>query len=133
MPDIEPIHPSSGWRSASPYSPAVRAGGFLFVSGHVPVDPLTGFTVGEDIRAQTRQTLDNIRRTLEAAGVGPDRIVKTTVFLTNIADFAAMNAVYREFFAGALPARSTVEVSALGRPEFRVEIEAVALVGEPGT
>ncbi len=126
MSEIEEIN-AGGWRSKAPYSPAVKAGGFIFVAGHVPVDPISGATVGEDVETQTRQTIENIRRTLAAAGVGLERIVKTTVFVTSMDEFWEMNEVYREFFKDPLPARSAVEVTRLARPEFKVEIEAVAL------
>jgi 2-iminobutanoate/2-iminopropanoate deaminase len=127
--DLEPIVPTDAHRSGSPYSPAVRAGEFVFVSGCVPLDFETGRLAGVEIRHQTRTVLENISRILAAAGTDRDRIAKTTVFLTDIADFQEMNEVYREFFGAHFPARSTVEVAALGRPEFRVEIEVVAFVG----
>lgn len=127
---IEAVVPAGTFRSGAPYSPAIRAGAFVFASGHVPTDPRTGDVVGDDIATQTRQTLENLARTLQAAGVDLDRVVKTTVFLTRIADFAGMNAVYREYFQEPLPARSTVEVSALGKPQFLVEIEATAMLPE---
>lgn len=130
MSEIEPIIPPNAYRSGSPFAPAVRAGAFVFVSGCVPVDFETGRLAGTDIRQQTEAVLENIARTLSAAGAGANMVAKTTVFLTDIADFADMNEVYREFFGSHQPARSTVEVAALGRPEFRVEIEAIAFMGQ---
>lgn len=127
---LEAVVPPNTVRSGSPYSPAIRAGGFVFASGHVPTDPATGNTVGQDIATQTRQVIANLMRTLEAGGASLDRVVKTTVFLTRIQDFQGMNAVYREYFAEPQPARSTVEVSALGKPDYLVEIEATALLAE---
>ena len=128
MPDLEAILSPGELSNRFPYSPALRAGGFVFVSGHVPIDPSDGSSVGDDIATQTRQVLENVRRTMEAGGSQLNRVVKTTVFLTHIADFQEMNRVYREFFREPLPARSTVEVSALAKPEYRIEIEAVALL-----
>lgn len=122
---MEFVIPQTGHRSGSPYSPAVRAGDLLFVSGCVPVDA-AGRLAGSKIREQTTAVLENIARVLEAAGVGIDAVAKTTVFLTDINDVAAMNDVYREFFGSHLPARSTVQVAALARSEYRIEIEAIA-------
>ena len=123
----EVIRPPGAGSSALPFSPAIRANGFVFVSGQVAQNPETGALVGAgDIRAQTRQALSNVRRVLEAAGSGMDKLVKVTVFLTDIGEFAAMNEAYRELVPEPYPARSTVEAE-LARPEFLVEIEAVAL------
>jgi 2-iminobutanoate/2-iminopropanoate deaminase len=125
MTDIRPVRPE-GWTSLAPYSPVVVAGDTVYVSGQVPIDPRTGETVGDDIATQTRRTLANVVEALAAVGCERDRIVKLNVYLTDIAEFPAMNEVYRAFFDEYLPARSTVEVSALGRPDFRIEIDAVA-------
>jgi 2-iminobutanoate/2-iminopropanoate deaminase len=123
----EAIRPSGARSSALPFSPAIRANGFVFVSGQVAQDPETGGLVGSgDVRAQTRQALANVGRILESAGSGMDKLVKMTVFLSDIGEFAAMNEVYREVVPEPHPARSTVE-AALARPEFLVEIEAVAI------
>lgn len=113
--------------STLPFSPGLIAGPFVFISGQVGVDPATGRLAGPDVQAQTRQTLENVRTLLAQAGLTLADVVKTTVFLTRIEDFAAMNAVYREFFSEPLPTRSTVGVAALARPELVVEIEAIAL------
>lgn len=111
-----------------PLSKAVKANGFLFVSGAVGTDPDTGAVAGPDIESQTRQTLENIKSTLESLGSSMEKVVKSTVFLTNIEDFARMNQVYATFFPKeAPPARSTVAVAALARPELIVEIEVIAL------
>jgi len=98
----------------------------LFTSGAVGTD--ADGKVPADIRAQTRNTLENLKAVLLAAGSGPEHVLKSTVFLTDMNDFAAMNEVYRTFFTGALPARSTVAVAALARPDLHVEIEMVAHV-----
>jgi 2-iminobutanoate/2-iminopropanoate deaminase len=108
-----------------PYSQAIRAGDFLFVSGQIPLDPATGAVVEGDVRAQTTRVLENLRGVLAAAGVSFDRVVKTTVFLTDMTDFPAMNDVYATFFTAPAPARATVQVGRLPK-DVRVEIEAVA-------
>jgi 2-iminobutanoate/2-iminopropanoate deaminase len=112
--------------AVGPYSQAVKAGGLLFCSGQIPLDPATGALAGEDIVTQTQRVLDNLRAVLEAAGSGLDRVVKTTVYLRDLGDFAAMNEVYGRCFSQEPPARATVEVAALPKGA-RVEIEAVAL------
>lgn len=109
-----------------PYSQAVAAGGLLFVSGQLPLDPVTGAFTADDAAGQTKQSLQNIAAILEAAGTDLEHVVKTTVFLQSMEDFAAMNAVYGEFFNGAvLPARAAVEVAKLPKGAL-VEIECVA-------
>ena len=110
-----------------PYSAGIRAGNFVFTAGQIPVDPATG-TMPETIEEQTRQSLTNVKAILEAAGTDMAHVVKTTVFLQDMGDFAAMNGVYAEFFTGDCPARSAVEVARLPK-NARVEIEAVALIG----
>ncbi len=109
-----------------PYSQAVKAGSTIYVSGQLPIDPATGAFAGEDVKAQTRQSLTNIRNILESAGAGMDSVVKTTVLLADIADFGAMNEVYAEFFSAPYPARAAFQVAALPKAA-RVEIEAVAV------
>lgn len=116
------------YRSGSPYSPAIRVGSTVFVSGCVPIDRMTGALVEGDIRVQTAAVLSNIEAILAAAGADLRRVVKTTVFLTDFGDFAGMNEVYRSVFREPFPARSTVEVRALAHPAFRVEIEAIAVL-----
>ncbi len=108
-----------------PYSAAVQMGTVVFCSGQTPLDPVTGQLAGDDVPTQTRQALANLSAVLEAAGTGLDSIVKTTVFLTDMADFAEMNEVYAEHFSKPYPARSTVAVRALPLG-CRVEIEAIA-------
>ncbi len=108
-----------------PYSAAIHAGSFIFTSGQLPVDPVTG-AMPETIEEQTRQSLNNVKAVLEAGGVDMAHVIKTTVFLQSMGDFAAMNGVYSEFFSGAYPARSAVEVACLPKGA-KVEIEAVAL------
>lgn len=111
-----------------PYSQGtVAPGGLLFTAGQIPINPATGDLVAGDIRAQTRQVLENLRAILEAGGSDLPSVVKTTVFLKDLEDFAAMNEVFGEFFPQAPPARSTVEVSRLPR-DVRVEIEAIGVV-----
>lgn len=110
-----------------PYSQAIRAGGLVFVSGQIPLDPETGQVVAGGIAAQTERSLASLRAVLEAAGSSLTRVVKTTVFLTDLADFAEVNAVYARYFPQAPPARATVQVAALPRG-VGIEIEAVALV-----
>ena len=110
-----------------PYSQAVQAGNTVYVSGQLPIDPANGAFAGEDIRAQTRQSLTNIRSILEAVGADMSKVVKTTVLLKNIADFAAMNEVYAEFFAAPYPARAAFQVAALPKDAL-VEIECVAVI-----
>jgi 2-iminobutanoate/2-iminopropanoate deaminase len=112
-----------------PYSQAVKAGGFVFASGQIPTDPLTGSFVSGGISEQTEQVLKNLTAVLEAAGSSLDRVVKTTVFLADMKDFAAMNEVYSRFFASEPPARATVAAAGLPR-DARVEIEVVALCSE---
>lgn len=120
------VFPSGRPRPASPYSPGVRFGNLVFTSGQVGAD--AAGRVPADIRAQTQHCLDNLRAVLEAAGTDMAHALKATVFLTDIKDFTAMNDVYRAAFPGDLPARSTVAVAALARPELKVEIELVAAI-----
>jgi len=112
-----------------PYSQAIRANGFVFASGQIPIDPNTGEFVTGGIREQTEQVLKNLSELLKAAGSGLEQVVKTTVFLADMKEFAAMNEVYATFFTGAPPARSTVAAAGLPR-DARGEIEAVALLLE---
>ena len=109
-----------------PYSQAVKANGLIFASGQIPIDPQTGQFVAGGIAEQTEQVLKNLAAVLEAAGSGLNRIVKTTVFLADMQEFAAMNEVYGKFFKELTPARATVEAARLPR-DARVEIDAIAL------
>jgi 2-iminobutanoate/2-iminopropanoate deaminase len=113
-------------RAIGPYSSALRAGPLLFVSGQVPFDPATGAMVGSDIAAQTRRVLDNIGALLKAGGLTHADVVRTTVFLADMDDFAAMNDVYRRYFSEPYPARSTIQAARLPR-DARIEIDAIAL------
>ncbi|MBC5737811.1 RidA family protein [Lawsonibacter faecis] len=108
-----------------PYSQAVKAGGFLYVSGQLPLDPATGAFAGDDIASQTRQSLTNIKAIVDAAGMTLTDVVRVGVFLKDMNDFAAMNAVYGEFFTENCPARAAVEVARLPKDAL-VEIECVA-------
>jgi 2-iminobutanoate/2-iminopropanoate deaminase len=116
-------------QAIGPYSQAVVAGGMVFASGQVGFDPATGEFVAGGVREQTEQALRNLSKVLEAAGSGLERVVKATVYLADMDDFAAMNEVYARFFADAPPARSTVQAARLPR-DARVEIDVVALAGE---
>jgi 2-iminobutanoate/2-iminopropanoate deaminase len=109
-----------------PYSQAIKANGFVFVSGQIPIDPATGEFVDGGIREQTEQVLKNVSAVLQASGSSLDQVVKTTVFLADMQDFPAMNEVYGAFFRESPPARATVVAAGLPR-NARVEIEAVAV------
>lgn len=113
-------------QAIGPYSQAIKAGGFVFTSGQIAIDPATQQVVAGDVAAQTERVLRNLSEILEAAGSGLGKVVRSTVFLKNMDDFAAMNAVYGKYFSSAPPARSTVEVARLPR-EVLVEIDVVAL------
>ena len=109
-----------------PYSQGIKAGKTIYVSGQIPIDPATGEFAGQDIETQTRQSLTNIKNILKEAGADMSDIVKTTVLLNDIADFAAMNKVYAEFFTEPYPARAAFQVAAIPKGAL-VEIEAVAV------
>jgi 2-iminobutanoate/2-iminopropanoate deaminase len=113
-------------KAIGPYSQAIRAGDLIFVSEQVPLDPTTGMIQG-DISTQTRQSLENIREILAAAGASLSDVVKTTVFLKNLDDFNSMNTVYQRYFTGDAPARSTIEVSRIPRGAL-IEIETIATI-----
>ncbi len=115
-------------KPAGPYSPAVAFERLVFVSGQAAKDPATGRLVGPDIETQTEQVLKNIASILEAAGSSLGHVLRCGVFLTDISDFAAMNAVYARVFASNRPARTTMQVSALPSPGLRVEIDAIAYI-----
>ena len=122
---IERIFPPGVAAPRGPYSPAVRAGDFIFVSGQVPVDPATQQVVSGDIRRETRQTLDNVKSVLEGCGATLLDVVKCCVYLADGTDFAGMNEVYAEFFGEAKPARSTVACR-FAIPGIKIEIDAIA-------
>jgi len=114
-----------GPKPIGPYSQAIRANGFLYVSGQVALDPKTGELLGSDVAQQTQRTLENVKGILEAAGSNLHHVVKTTVFLKDMNDFAAMNETYAKYFPSAPPARSTVQVARLPKDAL-VEIEVIA-------
>lgn len=119
------IHSANAPQAIGPYSQAIRVGEFVFCAGQTPMEPATGILVEGGIEAQTRRALQNLAAVLEAAGTSLSRVVKTTVFLLDMNDFAKMNAVYAEFFPADPPARSTVQVARLPK-DARVEIEVIA-------
>ena len=123
----QPVETDAAPAAIGPYAQAVRAGPWLFVSGQLGLDPKTGDLVAEDAPAQARQALHNLGVILQAAGAEPSDVVKTTVYLAHLGEFAAVNAVYGEFFGKWRPARATVEVARLPK-EARVEIDAVAVL-----
>ena len=114
-----------GPKPIGPYSQAIKANGFIFLAGQVALDPKSGELVGSDIRQQTERALENIKGILEAAGVNLHHVIKTTVFLKDMNDFAGMNEIYARYFTAAPPARSTVQVSRLPKDAL-VEIEVIA-------
>jgi 2-iminobutanoate/2-iminopropanoate deaminase len=111
-----------------PYSQAIRAGGFLFVSGQIPLDPATGALVDGDVTAQTHRVLRNLGAILTAAGTSFEHVVKTTVYLADMSEFAAMNEVYGSYFPAPAPARATIQAARLPR-DVRVEIDLIANLG----
>lgn len=108
-----------------PYSQAIQANGFVFVSGQIPIDPATGAFAGEDIVSQTHQCLKNVREILRQAGADMENVVRADVYLKNISDFAAMNEVYAQYFGDVCPARAAVQVAAIPKDAL-VEIEVIA-------
>jgi 2-iminobutanoate/2-iminopropanoate deaminase len=123
---IDIIHTDAAPGVVGPYSQAVRANGFIFTAGQIALDPVSGKMVGDTVEEQTRRVLENLRLVLEAGGSGMHKVVKTTVFLTDMAQFARMNAVYAEYFPTVHPARSTLPMASLPLGGL-VEIECVAL------
>jgi len=121
------IHTDRAPEAIGPYSQAIQAGDFLFLSGQIPLDPKTGELVKGDIRNQTRQVLENIRGVLESQSSGMKDVVKVTIFLKDIGNFNRVNEVYATYFPSSPPARSTVEVAKLPR-DADIEIEMIALV-----
>ncbi len=124
---IEIVATDRGPKAIGPYSQAVRANGFVFLSGQIPLDPKTQQVVEGDVAVQTERVLENLKGVVEAAGSSMQRVVKTTVFLADMNDFSAMNEVYSRYFVNHPPARSTVEVSKLPK-SVRVEIDLIALL-----
>lgn len=119
-----PITAAQGAPPAGPYTPALRWGDLLFVSGQVGVDPATGEPVAGDFGAEVRRVLDNVKTLVEAGGSAMDKVLKVTVYLTDMACFAEMNAIYEEYFPEPRPARSTVQAGLA--KQFRVEIDVIA-------
>ncbi len=114
-------------KAIGPYSQAIQAGNFLFLSGQIPIDPKTGESVKGDIRQQARQVLENIKGVLESQKLGMENVIKVTIFLKDIGNFNQVNEVYATYFPSSPPARSTVEVAKLPR-DAGIEIEAIALI-----
>ena len=123
---IETIATENAPRALGPYSQALRAGGFIFCSGQIPIDPATGAVEAATVEEQTRQAVKNLASVLEKAGSSLAKVVKTTVFIKDMDDFAALNGVYAEMFGETKPARSCVEVARLPK-DVKVEIECIAL------
>lgn len=115
--------------AAGPYSQAVKAGDFLFLSGQLPLSPQTGNIIGNDIETQTRQSIENMRSILSSVGGSLTNVVKTTVFLKDLRHFSQMNQIYQEYFSKNAPARSCVEASRLPKDAL-IEIEAIAIIKE---
>ena len=113
-------------KALGPYSQAIRANGFVFCSGQIPIDPAAGAVVATTVEDQTRQAITNLRQVLEAAGSGLGKVVKTTVFISDMNDFAAVNGVYAELFGDTKPARSCVQAARLPK-DVKIEIEAIAV------
>jgi len=126
MVEKEIIFTKSAPAAIGPYSQAVKAGGLVFVSGQIGMDPSSGKMVESGIKGETKQVLENLKAILEAAGSSLGEVVKTTVFIVDMNDFAEMNAIYSQYFTKDLPARATVEVSTLAKGA-KVEIEAIAI------
>jgi 2-iminobutanoate/2-iminopropanoate deaminase len=122
----EVIATANAPKAIGPYEQAIKVGEFVYISGQIPLDPKTGNLVEGDIKVQTRRVMENLKAILEAAGSSLERVVKATVFLKSIGDFAAMNEIYAEYLGAAKPARSTVAVADLPRGAL-VEIDLIAL------
>ena len=114
-------------KAIGPYSQAIQAGNFLFLSGQIPLDPKTGELVKGDIRQQTQQVLENIKGVMESQGLGMEDVVKVTIFLKDIGNFNQVNEIYSTYFPSSPPARSTVEVAKLPK-DADIEIEAIAVI-----
>lgn len=127
MAGLRSIRTDRAPEAIGPYSQAIVAGNLVFTAGQIPLDPATGELVQGDVAAQTERVIENLRAILEAAGSSLTKVVKTTVFLADMNDFAAMNEVYARYFGDHRPARSTVQAARLPR-DVRVEIEAVAVL-----
>ena len=126
---IQTVSTEKAPKALGPYSQALRAGGFIWCSGQIPINPATNSIEATTIEDQTRQSITNLKNVLEAAGSSLANVVKTTVFIKDMNDFAALNGVYAEMFGDTKPARSCVEVARLPK-DVKVEIECVAAAGE---
>ena len=122
----EAVHTDRAPNPIGPYSQGIRANGFIFLSGQVALDPKSGELISGDVRQQTERTLENLKGVLEAAGANLNHVVKVTIFLKNMGDFAGMNEIYARYFPKLPPARSTVEVARLPKDAL-VEIELIAV------
>jgi 2-iminobutanoate/2-iminopropanoate deaminase len=127
---IQRISPPGAPAPRGPYSPAVRAGDTVYVAGQISIDPISGEVIRGDVAVETRQVLKNVQNILEGCGASMSQVVRCGVYLTDAADFQAMNAVYAEFFGEAKPARTTIIVAALPLAGAKVEIDAIAYLGE---
>ena len=125
---MEPVTTTGAPGAIGPYSQAIRAGEFVFLSGQIPLDPGSGRIAGDGIVDQTHQVLKNLGAVLAAAGASYSQVVKTTVYLADMSEFNAMNQVYAEYFGAPAPARATVQAARLPR-DVRVEIDAIAYLG----
>jgi 2-iminobutanoate/2-iminopropanoate deaminase len=125
---LSAVSTGSAPKALGPYSQAIRAGQFLFVSGQVPIDPATGELAQGGIADQTRRALENVREILKAGGASFEHVVRTTVYLADLSDFAAMNEVYATVFMAPQPARSTIQAARLPR-DARIEIDVIAFLG----
>ena len=123
----ELITPTGSPAAIGPYSPGLKVGNLLFLSGSIPLDPATGQVASEDIKAQTVRVMENIKALLGAAGADFSQVVRTTVFMVDLGEFAAMNEIYATYFVQPYPARSTVQVARLPK-EVRVEIDVIAVL-----
>ena len=127
MSEIKTIHSTEAPAAFGPFSQGVKTDTLVFATGQLPLDPATGEIVSDDVRKQTRQVMNNLKAILAEAGCSMDRVLKATVFITNMEDFVKVNEVYAEFFSDNYPARSCIEVSGLAKGA-KVEIEAIALL-----
>ena len=127
MADLKRIQTDKAPHAIGPYSQGIVTGGMLYTAGQIPLDPATGELIGGDIKAQTKRVLDNLSAILQAAGSSLDKVVKTTVYLSDMGEFTAMNEVYSTYFTEHKPARSTVQAARLPR-DVKVEIDAIASV-----
>ncbi len=127
MPELKPVHTPAAPAAIGPYSQAIVAGNLVFTAGQIPLDPATMELVTGDVATQTARVMENVKAVLEAAGASLQSVVRTTVFLSDMADFAAMNEVYGRYFGDHKPARSTVQAARLPR-DVRVEIDTIAVI-----